>query len=62
MDKKKFHSLFPHLCFRMQCLDGIPDGLSNALALNTDLHIKERQFASVFGFIDGNDGTVHTPL
>ncbi|MBO7136970.1 MAG: hypothetical protein J6V92_00700 [Bacteroidaceae bacterium] len=46
----------------MQCLDGIPDGLSNALALNTDLHIKERQFASVFGFIDGNDGTVHTPL
>ena len=44
----------------MHRLYGFPDGLADTFALNTHLHIEERQFASVFSFIDGNDGTAHT--
>ena len=44
----------------MHRLYGFPDGLADTFALNTHLHIEERQFGSVFSFIDGNDGTAHT--
>ena len=51
---------FPHLRLRMQYLDGFPDGLSDALALNAYLHIEECQFIMVSFIVDYHNGTAHT--
>ena len=51
---------FPYLRLRMQRLNGFPDGLSNALTLNTHLYLEKRQFTMMLGGIDGNDGAAHT--
>ena len=51
---------FPYLNLRMQCLDGLPDGLSDALALNANLHIEEGKLSTMVLFINGNDCTTHT--
>ena len=39
---------FPHLHLGVHLLDGFPDGLADAPALYTDLHIEKRQLALFF--------------
>ena len=44
----------------MQCLDGIPNDLSDTLALNANLHVEEGKLSTMVLFINGNNGTTHT--
>ena len=52
---------FPNFYLRMHRLDGLPDGLSDALTLNTDLHIEKCQFASMLVSFNNDDSTTHAP-
>jgi hypothetical protein len=44
----------------MHCLDSLPNGLSDALTLNTILHLEKCQFASMLISFNDNNGTTHT--
>ena len=49
----------PHHNLRVHRLDSIPNGLADALALDTDFHIEEGQLAMMFGAVNGDNGTSH---
>ena len=51
---------FPYLRLWMHSLDSLPNGLSDALTLNTNLHKEKCQFASMLISFNDNNSTTHT--
>ncbi len=55
-----WRACLPDFNLRMKGLNGFPDCLSDALALNSNFHIEEGKFALMSFFIDDDDSTTHS--